>query len=285
MGPHQERRSGAIGLGGQPLAQPNGMIVVPFSDGGSNILAIVSNDGGNTWSNAIEVSPAADHSVSQMRAPSLPSAQMDSAGTIYVVWHDCSFRPGCAENDIVMSTSSDGMNWTTKARVPIDPTTSTVDHFTPGIGVDPKTSGANAHIGIVYNYFRKASCNSTTCRLNTGFISSHNGGSTWSRYDKLTPAGGMQMSWIATAGGRFVGDYVAVTFTSDGLAHSIFAVGKPPASGLYNEGAYTTVAGLAVHLTGPEFSSRFEHPIRGAHSDHPRRHYPPKGQPEEKGAR
>ncbi len=38
-------------------------------------------------------------------------------------------------------------------RIPIDATTSTVDHFIPGIGVDPTTSGANAHLTIVYYYY------------------------------------------------------------------------------------------------------------------------------------
>jgi hypothetical protein len=55
-------------------------------------------------------------------------------------------------NDIVMSTSTDGSTWSAVRRIPIDPTTSTVDHFIPGIGVNPQTSGGNIHIAIVYCY-------------------------------------------------------------------------------------------------------------------------------------
>jgi hypothetical protein len=273
-GPSVPGGSNAVGLGGQPLAQPNGNVIVPFAGDNGSILDIVSANGGKTWSNAFTVSPEADHQVAQMRAPSLPSAQMDAAGTVYVVWHDCSFRANCASNDIVLSTSTDGQHWTAKARVPIDPTTSTVDHFTPGIGVDPTTTGANAHLGLTYNYFPVAKCSVTTCRLHTGFITSHNGGQTWSSPKRLTKA--VQLPWLANAGGYFVGDYVATAFTQDGLAHSVFALGQPGAKGLLNEGAFTTASGLPVSRGGPEFSSRFERPYPNAHSDHRREHLPPK---------
>ena len=264
----------AYGLGGQPLVQPNGTVIVPFSDGGSSDLDIVSTDGGKTWSDAITISPENDHAVAGMRAPSLPSAQIDGAGNVYVVWHDCSFRANCSANDIVLSSSADGVHWTAKARIPIDPTTSGIDHFTPGIGVDRTTSGATAHLGVTYNYFPQAACSVTTCRLYTAFISSANGGQTWGKPLTLTPA--MQEPWMANAGGYFVGDYVATAFTQDGLAHSVFAVAKAPKKTVLDEAAYTTAAGLAVQSGGPQFSSRFDRPIPGVHSDHPRYHYPPK---------
>ena len=77
----------------------------------------------------------------------LPSAEIDAAGKVYVTWMDCRFRSGCTSNDIVMSTSSDGINWSGPARIPIDPVTSTVDHLIPGIGVDHATSGSSALSG------------------------------------------------------------------------------------------------------------------------------------------
>jgi len=273
-GPTESGGNGAYGLGGQPVVQPNGTVIVPFSDGGANDLAIVSSNGGATWSNAITISAENDHAVSGMRAPSLPSAQIDGAGNVYVVWHDCSFRTNCSANDIVMSTSSDGYHWSTKARIPIDATTSGIDHFTPGIGVDRTTSGSSAHLGVTYNYFPKAACTVATCRLYTGFISSANGGATWSAPTRLT--GAMEERWMANAGGYFVGDYVATAFTPDGLAHSVFAVAKKPKLSTLDEAAYTTVNGLQVNSGGPQYSSRYDRPIPGVHSDHPRMHYPPK---------
>jgi hypothetical protein len=275
-GPTQSGGRGAVGLGGQPVVQPSGKVIVPFSDGGSNVLTIDSNDGGVTWSNAIKISAESDHAVSGMRAPSLPSAQIDGAGNVFVVWHDCSFRASCASNDIVLSTSADGVTWSPKARIPIDSTSSSVDHFTPGIGVDRNTSGSGAHLGVVYNFFPKAKCAPATCLMHTAFITSANGGATWSKPVVLT--GAMQEPWMANAGGYFVGDYVATAFTPDGLAHSVFALAKKPKKGVggLDEAAYTTAAGLPVDTSGPQFSSRFERPIPGVHSDHPRMHYPPK---------
>ena len=41
----------------------------------------------------------------------LPSAEMDAAGTAYVVWQDCRFRSGCTSNDIVMSKSTSETTW------------------------------------------------------------------------------------------------------------------------------------------------------------------------------
>ena len=42
------------------------------------------------------------------------------------------------------STSTDGVTWSAVTRVPIDATTSGVDHFIPGIAVDRATSGSDA---------------------------------------------------------------------------------------------------------------------------------------------
>ena len=70
-----------------------------------------------------------------------------------MVWSDCRFRKGCASNDIVMSSSTNGTTWSAVTRIPIDATTTTVDHFLPGIGIDPATSGSTAHMTIVYYYY------------------------------------------------------------------------------------------------------------------------------------
>ncbi|MGB7622891.1 MAG: sialidase family protein, partial [Terriglobia bacterium] len=58
----------ASGLGGQPLVQPNGTVVVPFlSVGGlgstSSISAFTSTDGGANWSNSVSIASQTDHQV------------------------------------------------------------------------------------------------------------------------------------------------------------------------------------------------------------------------------
>jgi hypothetical protein len=93
----------------------------------------------------------------------------------------------------VLSKSTSETTWAAHTRVPIDPVTSTVDHFTPGIAVDRSTSGATARIDRTY-YYPTASCTASTCQLDAGFISSTNGGSAWSAAAQL--AGPMTLSWL-----------------------------------------------------------------------------------------
>ena len=114
-----------------------------------------------------------------IRSGPLPSAAADGAGTIWTVWEDCRFRPGCATNDLVYSISSDGMNWSAVTRIPIDDVSSTVDHFIPGIGIDPAMSGASAHVALLFYYYPQSNCDVSTCQLFVGYIASSNGGSTW----------------------------------------------------------------------------------------------------------
>jgi hypothetical protein len=174
----------------------------------------------------------------------LPSAEIDAAGTVYVAWEDCRFRSGCPSNDIVYSTSSNGTNWTAVTRVPIDATTSSVDHFIPGIGVDRTTSGSGAHIGLYYYFYPTANCTPATCQLTVGYVSSANGGSTWSA--PQTVGGPMSLSQIAsTTQGSMVGDYISCSIV-DGKAVAIFAIGRTPANGqAFNEAMYT-VGGLPI---------------------------------------
>ena len=131
----------AHGLGGQPLAQPNGTVVVPFSGDFANIGSLVSNDGGVTYSGPYPVSTTTDHGVPFVRTEPLPTAEVDKKGKVYVVWQDCRFETNCATNDMVMSTSKDGKTWSKVVRIPIDKVGSGVDHFIPGLGVGPSTGG------------------------------------------------------------------------------------------------------------------------------------------------
>jgi len=110
------------------------------------------------------------------RADSLPfpSTGIDKSGKFYVVWSDCSFRRNCSTNDLVMITSTNGTKWTSPARIPIDPLSSTVDHFIPGLAVDRATSGTTAHLTTTYYFYPQASCNSFTCRVHLGFTTSTN---------------------------------------------------------------------------------------------------------------
>ncbi|MFJ8313466.1 MULTISPECIES: hypothetical protein [unclassified Streptomyces] len=234
------------GLGGQPLVQPNGTVVVPYSTNGTSVRAFNSTNGGSSWSATSLVANVSSATVSGglRSGDGLPSAEIDASGKIYVAWQDCRFRSGCPSNDIVYSTSTNGTTWSAVTRVPIDPVTSGADHFIPGIGVDKATSGATAKIGVYYYFYPSANCTASTCQLEVGFISSANGGSTWSA--PQTVAGPMSLSQIAgTTQGSMVGDYIS-TSVVNGKSVSVFAVGKAPTNGqAFDEGLYT-VGGLAL---------------------------------------
>jgi hypothetical protein len=268
-GPAKTTADFAGGLGGQPVVQPNGTVIVPYSQSYAGVGAFRSTNGGASWNSSVTVAVVDNHSEGGgLRSLPLPSAEIDGAGKVYVVWQDCRFRTNCAENDIVMSTSTDGNTWTSPARIPIDPVTSTVDHFIPGIGVDPKTSGASAHLTMIYYYYPVSNCNSN-CQLDVGFTTSQDGGNTWTAGAPL--AGPMQLSWLPISDlGPMVADYIAVSF-SNGNPFGVFAVAKAPSGSLLNEAMYTTKQPLLAADDAPRFSSKGEFPVPNAKSDHPMR--------------
>ncbi|HEX8814446.1 MAG TPA: sialidase family protein [Terriglobales bacterium] len=248
---------GASGIGGQPVVQPNGTVVVPI-EAGVGISAFTSTNGGTSWSSLQSVS-SIDYwgEDGGLRSGPLPSAKADGAGKVYVVWGDCRFRSGCTANDIVMSTSTNGKNWSAVTRIPIDPANSTVDHFIPGLGVDRATSGGSAHLAMTYYYYPVSQCNNS-CKLEVGYTTSEDGGKTWTAGKNL--AGPMELSWIAPSdNGLMVADYLAVDF-SKGNAYGVFAVATAPGS-LLNEGMYTTNAPLLTLPGEPRFSSQNDIPV------------------------
>ena len=247
------------GLGGQPVVQPNGNVIVPYA--GNGIQSFRSTDGGATWQAAVFVSSVSEHGVAgNLRTSALPSAEIDAAGKVYVVWQDCSFRTNCSSNDIVLSTSTDGVTWSTKARIPIDPLTSGVDHFIPGIAVDRSTSGNGARLALAYYYYPVAACNVSTCDLTVGFVSSTDGGATWTQ--PRTMAGPFRLAWIAqTDQGPMVGDYISTSFAGGPLAFPIFAIAKPPVSGTFNERAASARFDVTIPQAGQPIPMRRD-PIR-----------------------
>src|SRR5206468_4935642 len=109
----------ASGLGGQPLVQPNGTVVVPI-DGFGAMISFRSTNGGQSWSSTSTVGFQEFRGQDGgLRSPGLPSAALDAATKIYVVWPDCSFRDGCSTADFVMTTTTNGTSWTTPVPIPM----------------------------------------------------------------------------------------------------------------------------------------------------------------------
>ncbi len=234
-------RTGSTGLGGQPLVQPGGTVVVPYLSNNGQIRSFRSTNGGSTWSTSVLVSAVQSHTVAgNMRTSALPSAEIDSAGTVYVVWQDCRFQSGCAGNDIVMSTSANGTTWSAVTRI----TSDGGDHFIPGIGVDVTTSGSTAKIGVTYYRYPVSNCTASTCQLTVGYTSSINGGSSWSAPTQL--AGPMTLSWLASTNqGVMVGDYIATTVTG-GQAWPAIVIASAPTGSTFNEALFVPAGGLSI---------------------------------------
>jgi probable HAF family extracellular repeat protein len=259
------------GFGGQPLVQPNGTVISPMVKLlVTDMLSFTSTDGGASWTASTEISPITDHTVAgNLRSGQVPSAEIDALGTVYVVWADCRFRTNCSSNDLVMSTSSDGVAWTSPARIPIDPVSSTADHFIPGLAVDRSTSGSTAHLTLTYYYYPVSDCG-TICDLYVGFVSSQDGGQTWSAPVPL--AGPMKTDWLASTGGNvapgyFVGDYISGSYVN-GNPFAVFAVAAPNSGTVFDEAMYTTAQPMMPPAGALYFSSRGEMPVPDAKSDH-----------------
>jgi hypothetical protein len=176
----------------------------------------------------------------------LPSAEIDASGKVYVTWEDCRFEIGCSANDLVLTTTTDGVNYSALKRIPIDPVGSGVDHFIPGLAVDRSTSGSSAHLGLAYYFYPVTNCQTNNCLLTVGFISSTNGGASWSKAKSI--AGPMLLQWIAlTTQGYMVGDYISTSIVSGkNYAVPAFAVAGPP-SGNPPKGFTCISSGVVCH--------------------------------------
>ncbi len=239
-----------LGLGGQPLVQPDGTVIVPIAGYNTmRLLSFVSRDGGQSWSKTALIA--------NINGNVLPSAQIDGAGKVYLVWIDCQFEKNCnattggaedaatlantgQEDDLVMSTTIDGIHWTRPKLIPTDPLGSGIDHLIPGIGVDRNTSGAKARLALAF-YYHPVNCDSA-CPYSVGFVSSTDGGEHWTR--EITLAGPMDLSWLPT-GRNKVGDYISTSFCN-GLAFPVFSIAFAPEQGHLNEAMYTVTGGLTV---------------------------------------
>jgi hypothetical protein len=248
---------------GQPLAQPNGTVVMPIlACCDTRIEAFVSTDGGRSYSGHgtnysgplairdVKMSPV-QGKLFVLTEPPMISADVDAGGKVYVVWADCRFRHfgpdrPCTQNDIVMSTTSDGRRWSPVVRVPIDARTSSVDHFLPAVAVDRATSGASARIAIVYYFYPKANCKPRTCELSVGFVSSTDGGSTWSA---RRLAGPFRNTWLAPGeNGYRPGDYYSVALMKK-RAVPVFMAAAAGACELGRGSCHTWIASATISLS------------------------------------
>jgi hypothetical protein len=244
-------------IGGQPLTLPNGNVVIPIDNASETALGYtISTNGGVKFGQAFTItSITAADDPGNIRSGPLPSADVASDGTIFVVWEDCRFRAGCYTNDLVYVTSTNGTTWSNVQRMPADPggVTGTQDTFIPAIGLKFTCCPPKLRPWIGYPYYPNVNCTEATCQLDVGYITSNDGGATWSPQTQV--AGPMSMSWLPnTTQGRMVGDYMSISFNSQGLAFGAFPVANAPtgnadcavATPNCDQALYTFVTGQAA---------------------------------------
>lgn len=250
--------TGATGLGGQPVVRPNGTVLVPYQSNNGQIRSFRSIDGGASWRASVLVATVQAHTVAgNLRTSPLPSAEIDGAGTAYVVWQDCRFRSGCPSNDIVLSKSTSETTWGAVTRV----TSDAGDHFIPGVGVDRATSGGTARAAVTYYRYPTANCTAATCQLTAAYVSTINGGTSWSAPTQLT--GPMTLAWLPnTSQGRMVGDYISTSIVG-GRAWPVIEVAAAPSGSTFNQNSFTPTGGLAI--TGGARGSAATPSVTGGH--------------------
>jgi hypothetical protein len=194
----------------QPVVQPDGDLIVPYYDE-DRLAAIRSADGGQSFSAPVTVARTRFRPTPGLRAPPLPSAEMDRDGTVYVAWPDCG--AACERNDLVISRSADGVAWSLVTRVPLG---RSGDFVIPGLAAD---RGSVGRLALTYYAFKPVEF------LDVGLVTSVDGGRRWSVPRRLNVRT-MQLDWIAQAGGAMVGDYISTSFTPRG-AVSVFALASP----------------------------------------------------------
>jgi hypothetical protein len=267
-GPAMRTAGSDFGIGGVPVVQPKGKVVVPILGFNGSVIAFSSINGGKSWTKAVNVAGDISHAeAGNLRSAGLISSAVDASGKVYVMWPDCRFRTNCSSNDIVYTTSTTGTTWSAVKRVPIDAVSSTVDHFITGTAIAPGTKGTTAHIALVYYFYPVSNCGNN-CSMSVGFIQSSTAGSTWTAAETL--AGPMNVEhWLPdTFSGWMVADYISVGFAG-GKAFPVFAAAQAKTGSLFHEAIYTTTSGQA--LSTPELelmTAAGDVPVPNAHSDH-----------------
>lgn len=268
-------------LGGQPVVQPNGTVIVPIYGfdlvtGEQGLYSYRSIDGGASWTDLLKISPSIFSSVSNFyRGGSLPSAAIDKAGKVYLVWAGCYFESNCATDDIVLTTTTDGLSWTPLQRIPLDAIGSGVEHITAGLAVDAETAGKSSHLAVAYYYWPAAGCSPSTCQIFVGVASSTNGGSTWS-HPQTVAGPTLATSWANTDQGFMTGDYIAAAI-SDNRAVTVVPTATVPNNQTLNQymvgvslpviGGSTPCETLSSFASTPKAPQQ-DGPVKDSHTAH-----------------
>ena len=230
----------AQGFGGQPVVRPDGTLVVLYE--GHGLDAFVSTDGGASLGKSATVSEL-NYVISMVKQNAGLSVEVDGGGTIYAAWSSCTLRKTCDGNDLLLTTSPDGLKWSPAARIPVGAVGGKSSYFMPGLAVDPTTSGDTAHLTVAYYTLGHMGC-VEPCAVGIGSVTSEDGGKTWSQPRELVT--GINSKWLGhlSSGFAFAGDYISASYV-EGKAFAAFTVARPRKSDDgTDEEVYTTAVPL-----------------------------------------
>jgi len=221
--PGRQSIRGASAPGVQPLVLPSGRVVIVYYDE-SKVSVLRSDDGGATWTVQAGVVLVDYRWHPGLRAGPLPTSAIGSDGRAYVAWAGCSFHANCTANDIVYTSTLDGIAWSPVTRIP----TGGGDAELPGLDSDPARNG---RLALTYYVLRRST-------LDVRFVSSANAGASWGR-PQLLNSRHVPVAGIArTSQGSMVGDYISTSFAGR-RAVPVFVLGTPPRRGGLREAVFT----------------------------------------------
>jgi len=237
--------------GAYPIIRPDGSLVLAFTISSlftasdlNEIGVVRSVDGGLTFTGPVRLGRFPEDAFTGVRAPPLVTGDVDARGRVYVAWSDCRFRDDCIGSDIVLARSENGVNWAAPVRVTAGDVLSDVDHFLPGLAVDPASSGATARVALVLHTLPEPEgCALGDCPgVDVRLIRSSDGGRTWGR-PQILSVERMPIGWIASTGlGRMLGDYVSTSWAG-GRPVPVFSLAAAPVGGSYRQAIFATVRG------------------------------------------
>lgn len=229
--------AGQITNGAQPVVRQDGSVLVVFVAFGAlfdarsdELLAARSTDGGATFEPARKIAQVIWNDVFGVRSAPLPSVTVDAGGTVSVAWADCRFRRDCTAVDSLVTRTRNGLDWTAPTPIVAGGERSNVDWFMPAIAADATRPGRLA--AVFYSLAQEAGCNIVfTCPgADAWLATSTDGGGQWTAPRRLT-AQALPLSWAAEADiGRFLGDYVAVSWAG-GRAIPVYTLTAAPVAG------------------------------------------------------
>ena len=213
------------GVGVFPAIRPSGEVVVVYlwQLGGFSMASSRSTDGGVTWAPPVRIADVSGRCrIPGFRAFPLPAAEVAPDGRVWATWHDCT-PAGSAENTVFVSTTSDGVSWTSPTAV-----TRGRNAILPALGID-----ATGRVAIAYMRWRPSGMDVELVE-STGQPSGFGA-------PRLLSAQSMPLRWMPdTESGRMLGDYISVHYARGGPL-VVWALAGEPVRSRFRQAIYATL--------------------------------------------